>query len=238
MKTTHKRVLALMGIGALGIVGVAWAQSKVKLVINGNPVYTTTRVIGGKTYVPLNDVATALKMKVYPQGGQIVLRPAGGANQLNTKFSGKIGEELFTGKFRFIVTDVQETQLYNKRWVNRYNTGKTVEAADGEKLVVITARLTNGTKVKDEWAFTTGNWAGNTALTDMDARAYQPYEYDVAADENAPLGAIALPGASVPFALVFRVPQNAQIKDLVYTIVRYQTRADNKGTDVRVSLQR
>jgi hypothetical protein len=63
-------------------------------------------------------------------------------------------------------------------------------------------------------------------------------DYDVAADENAPLSAYALPGASVPFTIIFAVPQNIQVKDLVYSIVRYAQRTDKKGTTVRVSLVR
>jgi hypothetical protein len=225
--------------GVLGLAGIAWAQSgRTKLVINGNPVYTDARRINGKLYVPLNDVAKALKMNVYAQPTQVVLRPAGGANQVGNKLSGKIGEELFTGKYRFSVTGVQETNSYSKRYTNRYNPAKTIQAQGGEKLVIVSCRLKNGTQTKDEFAFSTGNWGENTSLTDMDERSYQAHDYDVAADENAPLGAYALPGASVPFTIIFAVPQNAQVKDLVYSIVRYAQRADKKGTTVRVSLVR
>ena len=237
MKTTHKRVLALMSVGALGIVGVAWAQSSVRLVINGNPVTTNVRTIGGQKYVPVSAVAKALKMNVYTSGNQITLRPAGGAYQIANKLVGKQGEDLFSGRWGFKVLSVERAQSYNWKFFSRYTPKRPLEAEANEELIAITCRLKNGTKIKDNFAFSTGDWAENTALTDMSEQAFQPYAYDVAADESAPLGKIAMPGGSINFAVIFRVPQGTQLKDLVYTVVRYKERGDKKGTDFRVSLQ-
>jgi hypothetical protein len=154
------------------------------------------------------------------------------------KFGGKIGEELFTGKYRFTVLNVQETSTYARRWANRYNPGKTIEAAPGEKLVVITARLKNGTKVKDEWAFTTGRWAGNTALTDIDERSYQPYDTTWPPMKTHLWALSRCPAPPSRLPLYLRCRQTRRLKIWCTPIVRYSERADNKGTDVRVSLAR
>ena len=214
----------------------ALAQSAMKLVINGNPVTTDARKIGGRTYVPIEDVAKALNMQVFTTGGQIVLRPGGGANQIANQHVAKIGEELFTGKYRFQVNSIQELPKYQMKYANHFTYNKTVEAGEGEKLVVLDCCLKNGTAQKDEFVFSPTEWGENTALTDADEGAHQATAFDVAADEDAPMGAYALPGAAVRFAIVFKVPQNTKPQDLVFTIVRYAQRGSKKGTDVRVAL--
>ena len=217
---------------------IVYAHTAAKLVINGNPVSTDIRKIDGKNYVPIEDVAKALNMQVFVSSGQYVLRPAGGANQVAGKRTGKIGEELFTGQYRFLVKSIQEANKYHMKYANKFTYNKDVEAAEGEKLVILDCQLKNGTTKKDEFAFSKKDFGGNTALADADGRSYEVDAYDVFADEDAPLGANALPGAAVPFAMVFRIPNSAKAQDLVYTIVRYVERANNKGTDVRVSLQK
>jgi len=108
-----------LGIGATSaaaLLGVVWAQETIKLNINGNAVSTQTRRIGGKTWVPLDDVARALKMKTFSSGGQITLRPAGGAGQVANKLQGQQSEELFSGRFRFTVLNVTRAQKYTRRF--------------------------------------------------------------------------------------------------------------------------
>lgn len=56
----------------------------------------------------------------------------------------------------------------------------------------------------------------STSLTDIDAQSYQPTGYDVMADEGAPLGKYALPGASLNFSIIFRVPPETKLKDLFF----------------------
>ncbi|MBC8102503.1 MAG: hypothetical protein H7Z41_07925 [Cytophagales bacterium] len=231
---------ALFGTAAAAVVvaGAALASSSVKLVINGNPVTTDARQIGGRTYVPVDDVAKALGLKVYSGGGQIALRPAGGANQVG-KLQGKIGEELFTGKYKFIVNSVVETQKYQMKYANNRIYNQTVTAGQNEKLIIVDCRLKNGTALKDEFVFysgTTYNFGGNTALTSFDETSKAPHAYDVAPDEGSPDGAFVLPGAAIRFAIVFKVTPDTRPKDLVYTIVRYAERTEDNGTTVRVSL--
>lgn len=241
VKRTRYAAWGLVAVTAMVTAGAALAAVGTKLVINGNPVMTDVRQINGRTYIPLDDVAKALKLKVYPGKGQISLLPAGGANQVGGKFQGKIGEEIFTGKYRFIVNSIQETQKYQMKYANKRIYKQLIEAEENEKLIVVDCRLKNGTPQKDEFVFYSGtayDFGGNTALTDDDGTSKAPEAYDVAPDEGAPDGAFALPGAAIRFAIIFKVTPNFKPKDLVYTIVRYSERADKdkKGTDLRVSL--
>ena len=229
-------VLGLV-VATSAILGVAWAQGTIKLNINGNAVTTQTRSIGGKTWVPLDDVARALKMKTFASGGQITLRPAGGAGQVANKLKGEQGEELFSGRFRFTVLNVTRAQKYERRYNGKYTSTQPIEAETGEELVIIDCRLKNGTPEKQEFAFSAGDYAENTSLTDMQEQSYQPAEFDVMADENAPLGKWALPGAAINFSIVFRVPKDTKLKDLVYSAVIYRERGNNKGTHFRVALK-
>lgn len=216
---------------------VAYAQTAWKLNINGAAVSTNAKVIGGKTYVPIDDVAKALKMKATVSGKTIVLKPAGGTFQIANKLQGNQGEELFSGKWGFKVVSVERGDVFNSQYTNQYNREEKYEAKNGEEIITVKCRLKNGTKKKENFAFSARDYGMNTSLTDQDAGSYQPNGYDVFADEPAPLGKAALPGASIPFNIVFRVPKGTQIKDLVFSVVLYNERGDNKSTDFRVALK-
>ena len=230
----------LLAGGALMLAGAVWAQGTVKLNINGNAVTTQTRVIDGKTWVPLDDVARALKMQKSVANGQITLRPVGGANQVANKLKGEQGEELFSGKWRFTVTGVTRTKSWTRKFPDFYGSPKPIEADANQDLIVVSCRLKNGTPEKTEFAYPLGasiDWGLNTSLTDHDEGSYQPKEYDVTADEGAPLGRYALPGAAISFNIVFVVPEKTPVKDLIYSVVLYKERGEKKSTDFRVSLK-
>jgi hypothetical protein len=153
-------------------------------------------------------------MKASVSGNTITLRPAGGTYQVANKLRGNQGEDLFSGRWGFKVVGVQRGPSFQAQYTNRFNTEAKYEALDGEELVIVSCRLKNGTPTATNFAFSSGGYGMNTALTDQDAGSYQPAGYDVFADENAPLGKAALPGASIPFNIIFRVPKSAQIKIL------------------------
>jgi hypothetical protein len=232
-----KRIFwGLAPAACLTFCALAYAQGSWKLSINGAAVSTNVRTIGGVTYVPINDVAKALKMKATISGRAITLKPAGGTFQIANKLQGNQGEELFSGKWGFSVISVQRTSSYKAKYLNSYNREDTYDGM-GSDVVVVACRLKNGTKTKQEFAFSVRDYGMNTALTDMDAGTYQPTGYDVFADEPSPLGKYALPGSAIPFNIVFRVPKDTKLKDLVFSVVLYGERGDNKSTDFRVALK-
>jgi len=216
------------------LAAAAYAQATLRLIVNGNVASTSVRMIGGSPYVKLADVARALDMQVVPRAGGYEMVPAGGAGQLQGKGSGKIGDTIFTGQFRFMVKGVRTVDSYTEQYSQDRN--QISPKGPGDTLMVVDCRLKNGTTSKQEVVLSNSDWGENTALTDDQEHSYAPVDVDGHYDEGAPHGAWILPGAAYDFAVVFSVPKGTNPKDLVYTIVKYSERGNNKGTDVRVSL--
>jgi hypothetical protein len=223
---------------ALGVGAAALAQAGRTLILNGQVASRDVRVIGGRPYVPLADIARALGQNVVPTPGGYEITAAGGANQVEG-MRGKIGDVLFDGKWRFQVLDVKEMDSYamKNRATNDYGIyNSTAEFSDGvfrpkagNSLIVIRCRLKNG--VKQNQALWRPNSDTHTALTDDQGLSYPPIAYDI--PEGRPFeGKELLPGAAMDFAVLFTVPQGTRLKDLVFTL----RTISNKGHDVRVSL--
>src|SRR5687768_4561996 len=122
MKT--KRLVFTFGVAAF-VAAAVWAAQAVQVNLNGQP--ASGRTINGVVYVKLSDVAKAFDMQVAKTGGAYALVKAGGANQLQGT-RGKLGEELFTGKWKFLVKDVQRVD----RYTHKYSESKyEVRADDG-----------------------------------------------------------------------------------------------------------
>ena len=175
-------------------------------------------------------------MKATTSGTNIVLKPAGGTFQVANKLQGNQGEELFSGKWGFTVVSVERAASFKPMYLSASNDGSNYDG-QGSDVIAVACRLKNGTKEKQEFAFSKGDYGMNTSLTDQDAGSYQPAGYDVFADEGAPLGKYALPGASIPFNILFNVPKDTKLKDLVFSVVLYGERGDKKSTDFRVALK-
>lgn len=237
MKLTPKYTV---GLGVSALIAAfclgAGAANTWKLTINGHSVSTGARQIGGQTFVPIGDVARALNMKATVKGTNIVLSPAGGAQQAG-KLAGNTGEDLTSGLYGFKVVSTTRAVKYDLKYPSAYQRADTLEAPEGQEFVIVNCRLKNTTPTKQEFAFSTGDWACNTALTDLDEQTYQPMKFDVLADESAPLGRYVLPGASLNFAIVFAVPKDTRLKDVVFSVLRYGDRLEKKSTDFRVSVK-
>lgn len=215
-----------------------------KLVVNGNTVSTGVKSINGKVYVPLADVAKAFGLTVAKQPGGYALVEAGGANEIADAHRGKMGETIFTGQFRFLVTGIDKVDSYTPKNI----ADVVVTPTAGNSLFVVHCRIKNGTREKQELVFSTDDMFGNvdTALTDDQEHTYAPYNfeggkvdgYDVHIDETAPNGSYVLPGAAIDFTIIFNAPSDTHPKDLIFSILKYAERdkAKTKSVDVRVSV--
>lgn len=221
-----KRLAVL--VSALGVIGVSVAiQAGQSLKINGQMASNDVRMIGGKAYVPVADVAKAFGLNVAKVGGGYELSNAGGAGQLDAKGNGKIGQEIFSGKWRFQVLDFKRAESYTEA---RTKNKKTHKAESGQELVIVNCRVKNGTKAKDELVFSP-TWEGtNTSLTDSNEQAYPATAFDVREDEYAPVGCNFLPGSAIDFSIVFQVPKGTEIKDVIFTAMQYKYRS---GSDLK-----
>lgn len=227
-----KIFIAFAAVAAIGSVALAWQGGKV-LYINGAVASNDVRVINGRAYAPLSDIAKALGMTLQNRENGYELIRAGGAEQIANKNVGRLGTEIFTGEWRFTVSKVEKATSY----APVYATGKSpLTAADNEELVIVTCRIKNGTNQKDQLVFE--KWEKNhTSLTDANEQAYEPALYDVKASEYFPVGASFLPGSAIHFVLVFRVPKGAEPQHLIFSAIRYGERSTPVPTDIRVLLK-
>lgn len=220
-------------VGAMALAAVAGN----KLYINGKAASSSVKVINGTAYVPISDVAKAMGMSVQKRADGYSIGTDGGHGQIANKFTGKLGDEIFTGKWKFTVLKVRHADSYK---IAKSHLKSFSDANENEEFIVVDCRVKNGTPKKDELVFE--NWDGiNTALTDSGEQTYQPIKYDVAESEYAPVGVTVLPGSAINFTLVFKVPKDTVEKDLIFTAMRYDFRAsfDQKKDppqDIRVDL--
>ena len=96
---------AALGLGALAA-AAALAQGGVRLILNGKVASTDVRMINGRPYAPLADIARATGQVLVKKGSGYEIIAQGGANQVEG-LHGKVGDTLFDGKWRFKVVDVQ-----------------------------------------------------------------------------------------------------------------------------------
>ncbi len=235
---------SLLLTGTLLVLAVAaLAAGNARLMMNGKTASTDVRVIGGKAYVPVSDVAKSLGMVVVKNANGYEIKKPGGTFQVGN-LGGKVGDVLFDGKWRFQVLDAQNVDSYTIKapdvepvtgaWdlIKWDAKTQTMRAANGYQLMLFHCRVTNGQKTR-QTLWTAPNDAGmHTALTDFDGGSHIPaaYDYPGAANQTKPL----LPGEIITFSLLFSVPRETKIKDLVFSLKNNDTFA--KPTDVRVSL--
>ena len=232
------KMAALLLVFALPI-SSAWADQN--LVMNGKVVSTSVRTVGGSPYVKLSDIAKALSMVVSKRPGGYEITKSGGTNQVQG-LQGKIGDLLFDGRWRFQVLSVAQPDTYTMKTpgdepssypadtINFDRKTQLVSPKSGYKLVVIQCRMINGQKSKQTFWLAAKD--GNNALADQQGESYAPIGYDL---EGAPIQSKPLlPGAKTDFPILFSVPQNIELKDLVFTLRNNDF--SQKGNDVRVSL--
>ena len=160
MNRTLKTWLA---IGAALILGVAVAQGVKQLSVSlaGKSLKLDSVVVGGKTYVSLEQLKKALPNPA-PSSGTTT-GAAGGANQVAAA-SGCIGEYLFNGVWRFKVQNLMYS-VEEKAWYLtielRNGTNKiaapftTGSSGSGEDISLVTEdgnalSLANGTRIQDD----------------------------------------------------------------------------------------
>ncbi len=244
--TTQKKKLKMFKGSALGLaliggaVAIA-ASSNAQLMMNGRVASSDVRVINGKTYVPVADVARALGMVVVRNGNGYEIKKAGGTYQVQD-LSGKVGDVLFDGKWRLQVLSVATPDSFQMRTDAQpygYDNSATyngsirfIRPRNGYKLVVLKVHVTNGQKTTQTLWTSISDKTMRTALADADGQSHAPIDYDY---EGAPnVTQPMLPGASMTFPIIFSVPQDTVLKDFVMTLKNNDSFA--RGNDARVSL--
>lgn len=206
----------------LGVASLGQAPGQ-KLTLNGAVASTSVRVIGGQAYVPVADVAKALRQSVAKVPGGYEIGAAGGANQVEG-LAGKVGDTIFNGAWRFAVTNVREADDYTERYTEK--TPQSWKADAGQKLILVDVELRNGQKFKTGLSLDQFDGKINNSLAGSDGNSLAVKSYDVATGDGYHWGrggqsdstADLLPGAKQNATLVFQAPQEFHPKDLVFTL--------------------
>lgn len=221
-----RRTVFLMAASVIVGAGISLAASPVlRLYINGKVASSDLLVRGNKVYAPIRDVATGLGMVVQQRPDGLELIKPGGADQVQGE-TGKTGDMLFNGKYRFQVRKVYRGQKYVKQFTPDHH--EITSYPPGNDVVAVICRIKNGTTKTQQLDILSGK---NTALTDDDDHSYASVnstESDVP-DRNPSV----LPGAAVDFALMFYVPPQTKLKDLVFSTADF---TPAPGPDFRVSV--
>ncbi len=242
MKHVTKKAATLALAALIGTAAVAFRLSD-RLIYNGKSTPIETRSIGGNTYVKLADVARALDLTVVNRGGgQFELAKAGGANQV-AGLTGKIGDTIFDGSWRFTVLSVQTADSYTMKtdgqpygadapyqWVQA---SQTLRPTAGHTLLILNCKVSNGMPDRHTLWTAPSDERIRTALADNQGSSYPPVAYDF---QGGPIQTQnLLPGAQLTFPVIFSVPTDAQIDDLVFTL---RTNGMDKKSDVRITIKR
>jgi hypothetical protein len=159
------------------------------------------------------------------------------------ELKGKIGDLISDSQWRFQVLNVQTAESYAMKTDAEPYDYKTLAGFDltkrifssksGYKLVVFECHATNRQKSQKRlWVAVSDSANVRTALSDMGGSSYVPIGYDF---EGGPVQTKPLqPGETITFAVIFSVPQDAQLKELLFTLAANGEREQSK--DVRISL--
>ena len=204
----------LFAFSAAGIAGLAVAAYTTfgpgKLTYGDKTVDTSFIVENGKTYVPLNDVASALNCVIQKSDSGYTLAPIGkGAMVMGTE--GKIGQTLGKPDMQFTVRSVKDVGTHYDR---QFSPGE-VNSDEGTRLILMVCRVRNGTP-KTVSICTVGG--DKTALADMDEHTYEVLTGD------GPRNVDILPGAVSDFGILFKLPKAEKLKALVYQTDGFPTK--------------
>jgi hypothetical protein len=236
VRGTIALVSAGITFGAAVTAVIAAAGSSIT--VDGSTSAIDVRMIGGRPYVPLSDIAKAFGRNVQKTSSGYTLAIPGGANAISG-LRGKVGDMLFDGKWRFKVIEVTRSNEFNLtgeggldysryRDVADTTDAKSFKAKEGNEFVIVRCQVRNGQKSTQSFGSSYGT---NTALADDQGTSYRPLGFQQA-------GGILttkelLPGAAQEVTAVFVVPKTANITSLVFTLTNV---SDRKPTDVRISL--
>jgi hypothetical protein len=156
---------------------------------------------------------------------------------------GKIVDVISDAQWRLQVMSVEtvesyamktDAEPYEYKDLTKFDLTKRIfTSKPGSKLVVFQCRVTNAEKSpKRLWVAVSDSANVRTALTDVGGISHTPIGYDF---EGGPVQTKPLqPGETISFAVIFTVPQDVQLKGLLFTLAANGQREQSK--DARISL--
>jgi hypothetical protein len=177
-------------------------------------------------------------------GYALILVLTFGATSATAKgLEGKIGDVISAGQWRLQVMSVQapdsyamktDAEPYEYKDLSTFDVTKRLFAPKpGYKLIVFQCRVTNVQKSSRRlWVAVSDSANVRTALTDASGVSHTPIGYDF---EGGPIQTKPLqPDETISFAVIFTLPQDAQLKGLLFTLAANGQREQSQ--DARISL--
>ena len=232
---TDRKTISLSTLAVVSLIAcVAFAQATRSLIVNGKAASNDVRIINGKSYAPVADIAKALDMVVVQRpDGKIELTRQGGSGAIDAKLTGKVGDFLFDGGWRFKVVSVESAKEHTV--VNKFISDQHV-AEEGNRLIIVNVVIRNANKKL-------GNlYPGDVALASEDGGSESVTHYDFPFNNSPSSFKPILPGAEQKGAILFEVKEDFKEKDLIFTISREYSHYDaavlpKEDTVMRISLK-
>lgn len=202
----RKTVVLTAVAGVVALSALVWAQSTRVLVINSQVASTDVRVINGKSYVPVTDVAKALNLQVVVNGNRIELTRAGGAMQVDG-LMGKTGDWLFDGGWRFRVNRVYRADSYEGKW--EFYGEQVYTAQEGKELIVVEYSYRNGNRNPAVWEM------GEAFLVRPDGSTEKHWNSNLNFGGTRTVAQALLPGAESTGAWLFQVAPGSEFKQFI-----------------------
>jgi hypothetical protein len=242
MLTNPRARLYAATLVVLGVVAsaIAIVQTGVHLTMNGKTLSNDVRVINGKSYVPVQDMARALNGKAVKTDSGYEIQTekpndgdtAGGGTAI-TGTKGTIRQMVMTGKWSFEVVEVTHAASFDSLYLPVHQT--FMPSGPSEELVVIHCKLKNASKGTLK-PMMSAIHPHNIALADEEGQSHPLLAFDKHA-ANPDEGPNMLPGSITDLNVIFSVPKDTKLKDLVFSLqIAYDDYPDG-GTDVRISLK-
>ena len=168
----------------------------------------------------------------------------GATSAMAKGLDGKIGDVVFDSQWHLQVMSVQtpdsyamktEAEPYEYKDLSTFDVTKRIFAPKpGYKLVVFQCRVTNTQKSSRRlWVAVSDSANVRTVLTDLGGVSHTPIGYDF---EGGPIQTKPLKsGETISFAVIFTVPQDPQLKELLFTLAANGQREQSKDAHITLA---
>lgn len=217
MKKYLPSVLLVAGLAALGIASIV----QTTVVMDGTTISSRVKTIGGEAWIPVSDLARAKGLQVQSSGNTINLTTPGGANQVKGT-NGKLGEMLFSGKWRLQIDTFSKVKRYTiqNETTTDYSVfngvanlnGQVFTAKSGFELYVAKCTIKNARKDSAQFDWNPIDNQSSVANADGSNSPWLVYDIPSPAFVSSPI----LPGSKIDFNICFAVAKGSKPSEIVF----------------------
>jgi hypothetical protein len=234
MKKQLSTLIIAAGLAALCVAALAPNT----LTMDGVTISNRVKVIGGESWIPVSDLAKAKGMQIANTTTSIDLTTAGGSNQVGGTI-GKVGDTIFTGKWRIQVQSFLKVKKYTIK--NKTSTDYSVydgvadledqvfKAKPGFDLYVAKCTLKNARTGAEQFDWNPID--NQSSIADADGSNHPWLVYDI--PSPAFVSSAILPGSKIDFNICFAVAKKAKPTEIVLML---KSLSDSKSEVARIEV--